>query len=104
MNSAQALAQALTIAPESVLLGSTGVIGQRIPMDALLAGIPQLVEATSELGSNAAAQAIITTDLVTKSIALETTIDDRPRADWGDCQGFRDDSPKYGNTAGIYYL
>ena len=78
LDSAKALAQALNIAPESILLGSTGVIGQRIRMDALLAGIPQLVEGLSELGSNAAAQAIITTDLVTKSIALETTIDDRP--------------------------
>ncbi|MEQ9626183.1 bifunctional ornithine acetyltransferase/N-acetylglutamate synthase [Coleofasciculus chthonoplastes] len=78
LDSAKALAQAMNIAPESILLGSTGVIGQRIRMDALLAGIPQLVEGLSELGSNAAAQAIITTDLVTKSIALETTIDDRP--------------------------
>ncbi|MEQ8537058.1 MAG: bifunctional ornithine acetyltransferase/N-acetylglutamate synthase [Coleofasciculus sp. D1-CHI-01] len=78
LDSAKALAQALNIAPESILLGSTGVIGQRIRMDALLAGIPQLVEGLSELGSNAASQAIITTDLVTKSIALETTIDDRP--------------------------
>ncbi|MEQ9368829.1 MAG: bifunctional ornithine acetyltransferase/N-acetylglutamate synthase [Coleofasciculus chthonoplastes F3-SA18-01] len=78
LDSAKALAQAMNIAPESILLGSTGVIGQRIRLDALLAGIPQLVEGLSELGSNAAAQAIITTDLVTKSIALETTIDDRP--------------------------
>jgi glutamate N-acetyltransferase/amino-acid N-acetyltransferase len=47
-------------------------------MDALRAGIPQLVTAASESGSEQAAQAIITTDLVTKSIALETTLHDRP--------------------------
>ena len=47
-------------------------------MDAFKAGIPKLVEALSETGSDAAAKAIITTDLVTKSIALETTIHDRP--------------------------
>ncbi|WP_026734233.1 bifunctional ornithine acetyltransferase/N-acetylglutamate synthase [Fischerella sp. PCC 9605] len=78
LESAMAVAHALNIPSESVLLASTGVIGQRIPMDKLKAGIPQLVAALSETGSDAAASAIITTDLVTKSIALETTIGDRP--------------------------
>ena len=78
LESAMLLGQALNIPSESVLLASTGVIGQRIRMDALRAGIPKLVEAASETGGDAAAQAIITTDLITKSIALETTIDDRP--------------------------
>lgn len=75
---ADLLAKELNISPESILLASTGVIGQRIKMDALRNGIPQLVAALSENGSDAAAGAIITTDLVTKSIALETTIGDRP--------------------------
>ncbi|HAX79618.1 MAG TPA: arginine biosynthesis bifunctional protein ArgJ, partial [Cyanobacteria bacterium UBA11372] len=66
------------IPAESILLASTGVIGQRIKMDALRAGIPQLVAAASETGGDAAAGAIITTDLVPKSIALETMIDGRP--------------------------
>ncbi|MHC5937770.1 bifunctional ornithine acetyltransferase/N-acetylglutamate synthase [Nostoc sp.] len=78
LESAMALAQALNISSESVLLASTGVIGQRIKMDALRSGIPKVVAALSETGSDAAAGAIITTDLVTKSIALETTIGDRP--------------------------
>lgn len=72
------LAKELGINPESILLASTGVIGQRIKMDALRGGIPKLVAALSETGSEAASSAIITTDLVTKSIALETTIADRP--------------------------
>lgn len=78
LESAMAIAQALNISSESVLLASTGVIGQRIKMDALRSGIPKLVAALSDTGSDAAAGAIITTDLVTKSIALETTIGDRP--------------------------
>jgi glutamate N-acetyltransferase / amino-acid N-acetyltransferase len=78
LESAQLLAEALNIPPESILLASTGVIGQRIKMDALRAGIPKLVEAASETGGDAAAGAIITTDLVPKSIALETTMDGRP--------------------------
>ena len=87
LESATALAQALNIPADSVLLASTGVIGQRIRMDALMAGIPQLVAAASETGSDSAAQAIITTDLVTKTIALETTIDDRPVRVGGICKG-----------------
>jgi glutamate N-acetyltransferase/amino-acid N-acetyltransferase len=75
---AMLLGQTLNIPAESVLLASTGVIGQRIRMEAMRNGIPQLIAAASETGSDAAAQAIITTDLVTKSIALETTIGDRP--------------------------
>ncbi|BAY28807.1 arginine biosynthesis bifunctional protein ArgJ [Nostoc carneum NIES-2107] len=78
LESAMTVAQALNIPSESVLLASTGVIGQRIKMDKLKAGIPQLIAALSETGSDAAAGAIITTDLVTKSIALETNIGDRP--------------------------
>jgi glutamate N-acetyltransferase/amino-acid N-acetyltransferase len=76
--SAELLAQELNISPDTILLASTGVIGQRIKMDALQAAIPQLVASASVEGGKDAAQAIITTDLVTKEIALETTIEDRP--------------------------
>lgn len=75
--SASALAGALNIAPDGILLASTGVIGQRIKMDVLIAGIPDLVAAASPEGGDSAARAIMTTDLVSKSIALETIIGDR---------------------------
>jgi glutamate N-acetyltransferase/amino-acid N-acetyltransferase len=78
IESAQLLAQVLNISSDAVLLASTGVIGQRIRMDALRDGIPKLVAAASETGGDDAAKAIVTTDLVTKSIALETKIHDRP--------------------------
>ncbi|MDJ0662462.1 MAG: bifunctional ornithine acetyltransferase/N-acetylglutamate synthase [Crocosphaera sp.] len=78
IESANLVAQALNIAPEGVLLASTGVIGQRIKMEALRGGILQLVGNLSENGNESAAKAIITTDLVTKEIALETMIDNRP--------------------------
>lgn len=77
-DSAKALAAALNIAPDSILLASTGVIGKRIKMGELMAAIPQLVSEMSENGSTAAARAIMTTDLVMKSIALETQFGDRP--------------------------
>jgi len=76
--SAQLLARELNISSDLILLASTGVIGQRIKMDLLRQGLPQLVQALSPTGSDAAAKSITTTDLVTKSIALETTIGDRP--------------------------
>ena len=78
VETAQKLAQTLKIDPESVLLASTGVIGQRMAMSEFRAGIPPLVEALTDTGGDAAAKAILTTDLVTKSIALETTLDGRP--------------------------
>jgi len=84
---AQTLAQTLNISPEAVLLASTGVIGHRIKMDQMLTGIPQVVSALSTQGGDQAAKAIITTDLITKSIALETTIEGRPVRIGGICKG-----------------
>ncbi|MEC4891955.1 MAG: bifunctional ornithine acetyltransferase/N-acetylglutamate synthase [Oscillatoria sp. PMC 1051.18] len=75
---AKLLGEQMNISPDSILLASTGVIGQRMKMDAFRNGIPKLVAALSPEGGDAAAKAIITTDLVTKAIALETTIGDRP--------------------------
>lgn len=77
VTSATAMAAALNLPPQSVLLASTGVIGQRIKIDALTAGIPALVSALSAEGGDHAARAIVTTDLITKSIALETKMGDR---------------------------
>ncbi|MGK7917495.1 MAG: bifunctional ornithine acetyltransferase/N-acetylglutamate synthase [Prochloraceae cyanobacterium] len=78
IESAKFLGETLNISADSILLASTGVIGQRIPMDILRAGIPKLIAVASATGGEAAAKAILTTDLVTKSIALETMIGDRP--------------------------
>lgn len=87
VESAEVLAKALNISPDSVLLASTGVIGQRIKMDVLKAAIPQLVSEASNTGSDAAAKAICTTDLVPKTIALETMFGDRPVRIGGICKG-----------------
>ncbi|MDB9524853.1 bifunctional ornithine acetyltransferase/N-acetylglutamate synthase [Oscillatoria sp. CS-180] len=78
VSTCEAVATTLNIPTESVLVASTGVIGQRIPMEALATGIPKAVAALSTTGSDDAAKAIITTDLVTKSIALEMDWQGRP--------------------------
>ncbi|MGA1264724.1 MAG: bifunctional ornithine acetyltransferase/N-acetylglutamate synthase [Prochlorothrix sp.] len=76
--SVQLVGEALGISPDAVLVASTGVIGQRIKMEGMRSGIPQVAAALSETGSETAAKAITTTDLVPKSIALEMMIHDRP--------------------------
>jgi glutamate N-acetyltransferase/amino-acid N-acetyltransferase len=78
METAELLAQELNVPPGAVLLASTGVIGKRIKMDALRQAIPQIVRRADEKGGADAAKAITTTDLVSKEIALETTIEGRP--------------------------
>ena len=78
IESAELLAQELNVSPNAVLLASTGVIGKRIKMDALRQALPQLVRRADEKGGADAAEAIVTTDLVIKEIALETTIEGRP--------------------------
>ncbi len=73
----EAVAKKLCLTPSEVLMCSTGVIGQPIPMDNLLDGIDNLVEHLNENGGNSAAQAILTTDLIDKQIAFEAFLGDR---------------------------
>jgi glutamate N-acetyltransferase/amino-acid N-acetyltransferase len=72
-----ALARRLGLAEVEVLICSTGVIGVPIPMEPLLAGLDPLVAALAEGGGEAAARAILTTDLVDKQIALEADLGGR---------------------------
>ena len=72
-----ALAERLELPVEDVLLCSTGVIGVPIPMEILLAGLDPLVTALRAEGGEAAARAILTTDLVAKELALEARLDGR---------------------------
>lgn len=67
-------AQALGIAPQDVVVASTGVIGQVLPIEPIQAGIPELVKALSADGSHAAATAIMTTDTIAKEAAVEVEI------------------------------
>lgn len=87
IESARLIGEALGVDSTAVLVASTGVIGQRIRMENLAANVPNLIAALSETGSDAASKAIVTTDLVTKSIALETEIDHRPVRIGGICKG-----------------
>ena len=72
----QAAAKAIGCKGEDVLVSSTGVIGQTLRVNAIEEGMPELYAALehSAAGSDAAAHAIMTTDMVKKEVAVETTI------------------------------
>jgi glutamate N-acetyltransferase/amino-acid N-acetyltransferase len=54
------------VGPGDVAVCSTGLIGERLPMDRLLAGVDLAVKELSATGGRAAAEAIRTTDTVSK--------------------------------------
>jgi glutamate N-acetyltransferase / amino-acid N-acetyltransferase len=61
-----AAARALGIAPSEVLPSSTGVIGWRLPVDAMIAHLPQAVAALARGSIMPAAEGMVTTDLYPK--------------------------------------
>ncbi|MBD4580882.1 bifunctional ornithine acetyltransferase/N-acetylglutamate synthase, partial [Xanthomonas citri pv. citri] len=64
---AEHAAAALGTAAADVLVCSTGLIGERLPMDTLTAGVSEAVAALSPDGGEDAAVAIKTTDTVAKT-------------------------------------
>ncbi len=68
------LAKLLSINESEVLMCSTGVIGERIPMDILVPSLAEVVKSLSSEGGDQAAQAILTTDLRDKQIAVQANL------------------------------
>ena len=64
--SSAAVARELDVEAEEILPCSTGVIGARIPVQKMTAALPALVAELSPAGGNAFAEAILTTDTMTK--------------------------------------
>lgn len=82
---ADAAAETLAVKPDEVLLASTGVIGQQLPIDRITAALPVLADQLSDdlgAGSKAAA-AIMTTDTVAKEAAVSLTFSDGSSATLG---------------------
>ena len=69
------IAAQLGISANDVIISSTGVIGQKLNMDVIRAGIPVLARNLSEKGEDAAADGILTTDTTRKSMAVEFELD-----------------------------
>ena len=71
-------AEHLGIDANLVLVSSTGVIGQQLPMDKIENGIQVATSELSREGGADAAEAIMTTDTHPKSVAVEIDIGDTP--------------------------
>jgi glutamate N-acetyltransferase/amino-acid N-acetyltransferase len=74
----KATGRALGVPDEHVLVSSTGVIGQYLPMDKVLSGIRDLAPLLSEAGSRDAAEAIMTTDTYSKETAVQFSLGKSP--------------------------
>ncbi len=71
---AELVAEALKLKTEDVAVASTGVIGMRLPMERVAAGIAQAAASLSAEAGNEAAQAIMTTDTRPKEIAIKVDL------------------------------
>ena len=67
-------ASALNLNSDDIIVASTGVIGQPLNIEPIKNGIPELVKGLSENGGLYAAEGIMTTDTVSKEIAVEFTV------------------------------
>ena len=86
---AQEAAKVLNIEPTQVLVASTGVIGQQLPMDQIREGVRNLAPLLfgAREASALAAQAIMTTDTVPKEVAVTVELGGRTVTIGGMCKG-----------------
>ncbi len=68
-------ANVLKIRPEQVVVASTGVIGQKLPIEPIETYITGLADGLSKQGNEKAATAIMTTDTMKKEVAVEFKLD-----------------------------
>ena len=78
LHMARLTAELLKISPRDTLVASTGVIGVAMPMDRISQGIAEAAASLSREGAHNLAQAIMTTDLVSKEAAVEFEIQGKP--------------------------
>ena len=75
----KAVEEMLNVPANSVLVASTGVIGMQLPVDKIVNGVKKLsneLKDTKE-AANMAAQAIMTTDTISKEVAVTFEINDK---------------------------
>lgn len=99
----QEAAKALSIKEEEVLVCSTGVIGQQLPVDVILKGCNLLAEALTEdvSGGEDAAEAILTTDTCKKQVAVTVTLGDKTATIGAMCKGSGMIHPNMGTMLGF---
>ncbi len=65
----------LGISPEDVIVASTGVIGQILPIEPIANGMKELAEGLTYDGNPRAVEAIMTTDTMPKEVAVQFELD-----------------------------
>jgi len=84
---AKLTADKLDLDPDQVLVGTTGIIGRYLPMDAVKSGIAAASAALSSDHGINAARAIMTTDTVPKTAQIEIELGGRTVRVGGMCKG-----------------
>ena len=86
---AEAVAAELLVPVDSVCVASTGVIGMQLPVDRMVAGVKLLAAAKQEglEAGNRAAEAIMTTDTISKQAAVTVEIGGKTVTIGGMCKG-----------------
>lgn len=85
---AKRVARELQLAPEKVLVCSTGVIGRQLPMDVMEKGIAFTTSAVKRrIRTGSFSQAILTTDLVEKTASLSFCLAGKSVKIVGTCKG-----------------
>lgn len=67
-------AKALSVKQDDVIVASTGVIGQPLPIAPVISGVEKMKNKLSKDGGTNAAEAIMTTDTIKKEIAMQMTL------------------------------
>lgn len=86
---AEKAAEELGLSEDSVLIASTGVIGMQLPMDKIADGVSKLVRAKEHSGQagTMAAEAIMTTDTISKQAAVKFLLEGKEVTVGGMCKG-----------------
>jgi glutamate N-acetyltransferase/amino-acid N-acetyltransferase len=83
----QYCSEKLRLKADEVIISSTGVIGQQLPMQNLLSGIDKISSAIAYCQGNDAAEAIMTTDKRKKSFAVKVKLSKGEVTIGGICKG-----------------
>ncbi len=86
---------------EQILVASTGVIGQRLPMDKIRAGIDDACASLDTDKDAAVARAILTTDLQPKSAVEQVTVGGKQATVAGICKGSGMIAPSLATMIGV---
>ncbi len=96
-------AEVLGISEDAVLVASTGVIGWQLPMDRIEAGIEKLAAAKTDTlaAGTSAAEAIMTTDRISKQAAVQIELGGKTVTIGGMCKGSGMIHPNMGTMLGF---